>query len=913
VALLAAPARGETITLWLTLDEKKIGPAVAWDGSARVSDGGKIVVREWLFDEGDQLTGAAWQASTQHDAVTAGRAAARGKAAPVSEYGVPKERFAKGRPSRRSTLGKGLLLDVDAPLAATLTLATKLGDIQCALADIASRRDMSFLDGRARLRRLPEVQLLTRGGEAEEEFPSIAVLPDGRAAVAYVAWDGKKDRVWLRTGDTSEPLTEAGDFHDPRLAVNNRGELWCVWAANDGTQWDLWARTPGKPAIRLTRSPQNDFWPRLARDTRGVLWLAWQAVADDLHYEILLAKLGSGGLEAPLNVSEDAHDDWEPALCAAPDGRVIVAWDTYRNGSFDIYLREFRDGKPLGPAMPVAASAEREAHASVAADSKGRVWIAWDVSMEDWGKHPTPAGTLHAWRRSEVACLENGRLFRPAQALMDVTPVSGAKWIEYPAVAVDGRDRVWVIYRFANDVRPVAPPAKGRVAQTHTMWHLFAHCYDGDKWSRPFLLPGSNGRQDMRLDTALDRDGDLRVAFAGDNRTRLKPAMPVDHDVFVASLRSFGAEPRPPQLAAADTLGTITPAAPDPEQKPLPRAWTVGGRAYRLLLGDTHRHTDISQCTNGSDGSLQDAYRYALDAFQLDWLAISDHDQDILKHRSDRIARPRQDHAWWRSEKYCDLHSISGRFLALYGYEHGGSYQDRGGHKNILSDVRGRPVREEDSPEELFRVLANSGCVAIPHQLADAGSRTDWDKWNKDYERVAEIFQARGNYEFGECPRSARIMTPGHFMWDALAKGVRIGIIASSDHGQTHIANAGVWAADFTRKAILDALRARRTFGGTTKVSIQARIGDQPQGTEIEVAAAPKIEAKLAAAEPLSLVQVVRDGQFVYASKPNAAETAFTFTDPDLKPGQSAYYYVRAQVGSNDLAWTSPIWVRRKP
>lgn len=889
LALLAASARGENLTLWLTLDEKAIGPAVAWDGSARVSDGGRLAVREWLFEDTDQLDGATWQARTQH-----------GK-------GTVKE----GRNVRRSTLGKGLLLEVNAPLSATLTCSTKLGDFSVPLADIVKRRDLSFLEERVRLRCLPDVQALTSGGGAEEEFPSIAVLPDGRTAVAYVAWDGKKDRVWLRVGDKTEPLTEAGDFHDPRLAVNGRGELWCVWAANDGKQWDLWARTPGKPAIRLTRSPQNDFWPRLARDKSGELWLAWQAVADNLHYEVMLAKLGGNDLGAAVNVSEDAADDWEPAICAAPDGRIVVAWDTYRHGSFDIYLREFRDGKPLGPAKAVAASPEREAHASVAADSKGRVWIAWDVSMADWGKHPTPGGTLHAWRRSEVACLENGKLGRPAQALMDVTPVPDPKWIEYPAAAVDGRDRLWVIYRFANDVRPVAPPAKGRVAQTHTMWHLFAHCYDGRQWSRPILLPRSNGRQDMRLDTALDRDGSLLVCYASDNRTRLRPAMPVDHDVYVASLRGFGLEPRPPQFAAAGALGKITPAAPDPEQKPLPREWTVGGRTYRLLLGDTHRHTDISQCNNGGDGSLQDGYRYALNAYKLDWLAISDHDQDILKHRSDRIQRPRQDYAWWRSEKYCDLYSIPGRFLALYGYEHGGSYQQRGGHKNVLSDVRGRPVREEDSPEELFRVLANSGCIAIPHQLADAGSRMDWDKWNKDYERVAEIFQVRGNYEFADCPRAAKIMTPGNFMWDALAKGVRIGIIASSDHGQTHIANAGVWATDFTRKAILDALGARRTLGGTTKVSVQARIGDKPQGEEIEVTGAPKIEARLAAAEPLALVQVVRDGQFVYTSQPNTAETAFTFTDPSLKPGQSAYYYVRAQLGTNDLAWTSPIWVRR--
>ncbi|MCX7824495.1 MAG: hypothetical protein N2689_02945 [Verrucomicrobiae bacterium] len=99
----------------------------------------------------------------------------------------------------------------------------------------------------------------------------------------------------------------------------------------------------------------------------------------------------------------------------------------------------------------------------------------------------------------------------------------------------------------------------------------------------------------------------------------------------------------------------------------------------------------------------------------------------------------------------------------------------------------------------------------------------------------------------------------------------------------------------------------------TTKISIQVRIGDHPQGSEIELAAAPKIEANLAAPAPIALVQIVRDGQFIYSAKPDRPTVTLSFTDPDLKPGQSAYYYVRAQLGADDLAWTSPIWVSRKP
>lgn len=890
-ALLASFVQAENLTCWLTPDENLIGAAISWDGSVSVSDGGSVAVREWLFEEGDKIDGSAWNATTQQS----------------------KDTVKPGRFIRRSTLGKGLLLDVSAPPSAMLACSTQLGNFTVALADISKQRDLALLDGRFRLRLLPAVECVTRGGEAEEEYPSIAGLPDGRTAVAYLAWDGKADRVWLRTGDRAEPLTQPGDYHEPRIAVDGKGQLWCVWSANDGTQWDLWAKRPGSPEVRLTRSPGNDFWPRLSPDKDGGVWVAWQAVAADQHYEILLAKLDEAGFSAPVDVSDCPGDDWEPALCATPDGRVVVAWDTYRNGSFDVYLREFRDGKPLGSAMPVAASTEREAHASLAADSGGRTWIAWDVSMADWGKHPSPGGTLHAWRRSEVACLDQGKLLRPAQPIMDVTPVPKAKWIEYPSVAVDGNDRPWIVYRFANDVRPVAPPGKGRVAQTHTMWFLFAHCYDGANWSRPVLLPGSSGRQDMRVETARDANGGLLVCFAGDSRTRLRPAMPVDHDVYVASLSRFAAAKKPLQTAPDEQLGKCAATAPDPEQTPLPREWATGGKNYRLLLGDTHRHTDISQCNNGGDGSLQDAYRYALDCYQLDWLAISDHDQDILKHRNDRIARPRQDYAWWRSQKSCDLYTIPGRFVALYGYEHGGSYQDRGGHKNVIADVRGHPVREEDAPEELFRVLGQSGCLVIPHQIGDGAARADWDKWNAGYERVAEIFQARGSYEFAECPRAAKILTAGNLLWDALAKGVRIGIIASSDHGQTHIANAGVWAEEFSRKGILDALRRRHTLGGTTKISLQASIEGQPQGEEVGLTDAPTLEVKLTAPEPISLVQIVRDGQFVYTAKPETTESTFKFTDPSLQPGQSAYYYVRAEVGSADLAWSSPLWVSRKP
>lgn len=905
---IAAPAAAQReMAVLLSIDEARVGPRVACDGQFQIRGGGSVVLRAWCNDGADSFEGAAYTLTTGHNAETAKAAKVR------AVYG--------------SSLNRGMILEIRAPAGAALVATTRLGDFEVALDALRSGQQIEVLGGRILLQKIPNVSQLT-GEQGEEEYPSVAVLPDGQVAVAYVAWDGRDDAVMVRQGDqVREVARGAAGYLDPRVAVDGQGNLWTVWTAGDGRRWGLWAHD-GVKAFRLTDHAYNDFWPRLARDREGRIWVAWQRVAEDAHFEIMLGRVGPGGVEGAVNVSGSATDDWEPAVCATSDGRVVVAWDTYRNGSFDVYLREFKtspDGalEASGPAIAVAASARREAHATVAADSQSRVWIAWDESVKNWGKHPQGA-SLHSDRTSEVACFAQGVVMRAPVRLMESLPALFRQFVEYPQVAVDGKDRVWVLFRFQNRIHPFYT-AGGRRAQSYGMWHLFATQFDGKAWTRPLLLAGSNGRQDMRSDAAVGADGALVVAFAADGRTRQFPYMPVDYDVHLASLADFGVEAASFHLEDAPELGVVEPVDLDPERDPLPRAWTIGGENYRLVLGDTHRHTDISRCANGRDGSLQDAYRYALDACGLDWLAISDHDQDILKHRNDRTERPRQDYDWWRSQKYCDVVTIPGRFVAIYGYEHGGSYQARGGHKNVLLAERGRAVEEVDAPEELFAALAGSGALAIPHQLADGGSRTDWEKWNAEYERVGEIFQARGSYEYLGCPREAAISTEGYAMWDALAKGIRIGIIASSDHGQTHQARAGVYVEDlpempadlshpsgFTRGGILAALKARRAFGATTAVAMQVSVGDNPLGRELAVEGAPVLRSLIAAAEPIAAVEVVRDNRFVFTTRPERKTFRFEYQDLDLAPGKSAYYYIRARIGKEDFAWSSPLWITRK-
>jgi len=93
---------------------------------------------------------------------------------------------------------------------------------------------------------------------------------------------------------------------------------------------------------------------------------------------------------------------------------------------------------------------------------------------------------------------------------------------------------------------------------------------------------------------------------------------------------------------------------------------------------------------------------------------------------------------------------------------------------------------------------------------------------------------------------------------------------------------------------------------------MQVSVGDHPLGQEFVVQDLPVINTYIAAPETIATVEVIRDNQFVFTTSPNKNEVRFQFQDTNLKPGQSAYYYIRAKIGEEDVAWSSPLWIERK-
>ena len=140
-------------------------------------------------------------------------------------------------------------------------------------------------------------------------------------------------------------------------------------------------------------------------------------------------------------------------------GVAWIAFDSYRNGDYDIFLTSVTDNK-VGELRPITSSKFYEAHPSVACTSDGKVWLAWEQGGFNWGKDQghwlnitgkQRGTTLGSTRSVKTAAVdtETGKVLAgPAidQRLDQVEP----KVTAMAGLAADGQGRLWMRFRKVN-------------------------------------------------------------------------------------------------------------------------------------------------------------------------------------------------------------------------------------------------------------------------------------------------------------------------------------------------------------------------------------------------------------------------------------------------------------------------------
>ena len=895
-AALPQPADVSHTVVFLTFGLKDTQPTT-WDGQVSVSPGLVRSLTGWHFEDTDRvLSDTSWRASTR---------------LPASGTGAVQS--------------NGVFIRLEAPATSRVSITTAQGNFSFNLGDVDYSSSTSFLNGGATVTRVPATAAL--GPDTyHNDYPAVTVARDGTVWLAWTAYSNLAEQVMLRSwrqgqwSDVQAPSFAAGDLFGAALAQDAAGRLWLVWSANKSGNWDLYTASYNgvwSQPEKLTQAGGPNFFQQLIADPSGNLWLAWQGSRAG-EWKILLKEF-TGSSWSDETVVSASGDNWFPAIAADQAGKVYVGWDSYASGNFDVVARSYTDSG-LGPLIQVAATANFEANVSLAVDRAGRLWAAWDESGAYWGKDtgfwgPTGNTRLYVSRTMRLACLENGQWKAPAADFYAIVPAGQRTYWHTARLQADAQGNIWMLFhrRFSKTL------ANGN---NRTGWNVYATWFDGSSWKTPLLMPDSTGRNDLPMAVTADADGNVLAAWNADQRPWGTMA-PGTNQVFFARFRA-------PAAAAPAQLQAVTPAATEPpasfhqdETAAVARVrsyrTTISGVSYRILRGDMHRHTDISG-DGGGDGSLTDAYRYALDSASLDYLAVTDHNSG-----SD------QEYPWWRTQKSADLFLATDRFVPLFAYERSVGYPN--GHRNIIFPKRGvrtLPIASGEANQAhgaipLYQYLTANGGIAMSHTSAtDMG--TDWRDNDVKLEPLVELYQGdRTNSEHEGAPRAPSptntSQQPGGFrpegyVWNAWARGDRLGVQASSDHVSTHMSYACLYVPEFSRAAMFGAIQNRRAYAATDNIVLDVRMtdaaGEHFMGEEFSTTAAPKMVIKAIGSRAITRLEIIRNNTFVYSAAPGQQSVSLEYSDTSLRPGDQ-YYYVRVQQDDGQLAWSSPIWVRYRP
>jgi hypothetical protein len=497
----------------------------------------------------------------------------------------------------------------------------------------------------------------------------------------------------------------------------------------------------------------------------------------------------------------------------------------------------------------------------------------------------------------------------------------------YPRLLADKGGRIWLAYRTAQ---PTWWTALG------TVWFENVVSFDGAGWSNRIFLPHSDNLLDNRPALASTAAGELLVVRSSDGRQQFHPALrqfdipgqafhvetdPYNNDLFFS--RIVLRDPIKP--VKLEVVAASSPPASGPESRVasppegpgvrLLRDYRtrINGTEYRLMRGEFHRHSEVSM-DGGGDGSLWDAWRYALDAAELDWIGCCDHDNGFGR-----------EYSWWTIQKLTDMFLLPGAFTPMFSYERSVAYPE--GHRNIIFAQRGVRTlprlpksREEDTggapdTKMLYAYLRHFDGVTASHTSA-TNMGTDWRDNDPQLEPAVEIYQGdRQNYEMPDAPRSnnAKDSIGGWrekgFVSLALEKGYRMAFEASSDHISTHISYCILYTTAATRAAVLEAFKKRRLYAATDNILADVRSGEHLMGEQFDTRESPTLNVKLEGTAPFARVVVVKDNRYVYSTEPHTKSVQFAWQDAAAEAGKTSYYYVRGEQQDGEIVWASPMWI----
>ncbi len=459
------------------------------------------------------------------------------------------------------------------------------------------------------------------------------------------------------------------------------------------------------------------------------------------------------------------------------------------------------------------------------------------------------------------------------------------------------------------------------------------------------FTPQGEGRLLVR---AVDARGELDPTYTGEVELAPAPGLDIPYRVEFrpedSGVVSVQCRVSQPGVYRAGAVGMGIAG----ESNPVPY-----GTDSRVFWGDLHVHTAL--CDGCLDPSL--FYPEARDSLGLDFAAITTHDTMDLLEPSGR------EDEWELVRELQERYNDPGRFVTFLGYE----WSDhKYGHRGVFF-APGEPDpqlysfvdTDSDSPLKLEKLLREHEALVIPHHTAwrrvfmpllnwlkflrmKVPEAYTWWGAESEQQRLVEVYSMHGASESfdgpfpithgdprGWFPRFLRDdrSKPGHgnFMQEALAAGLRLGVIAGSDRHDYAVDErihpidiyprglTAIQADELTPQALWRSLWNRRVYGTTgVRIVLELSADGLPMGTVYVCPGRPRLCGSVIGTAPIRRVELLRHDARGYTTAWSAggtAEASFDFVDDDLQG--EGFYYLRVEQEDGHCAWSSPIWIIR--
>jgi len=767
-----------------------------------------------------------------------------------------------------------------------------------------------------------------------DDFSYLAQQADGDALNVLIEKDGEVVNEFALT-------SKGKDIFDIATITDKDDNIWVAWSERiDGNQDIYYTKInenkPGK-IKRLTNQAGPDIHPALAINDNGV-WITWQGFRNN-NFDILYTNLEKNSGTEQI-VGKTPANEWQPAIAVDSKGNIAIAWDTYKKGDYDVYYALLDQNGKIKKENYIAASLDFEARPSIVFDHEDRLWVAYELAGKNWGKdNGSPffieknkeTEGLYETRSIRVMCIDDGSFYNPKVTADKVIPKEtrytffynkGAKpelyeiaktpnhYLNYPVLFKDENNKIGLVYKKSPDL-------KKRVSGTTQYWS-YLMSFNGKSWSNPVLIYGSFSQMHEKPVITVAPGNTIKIIHASDRQKNCTADDPFQfcQNIWI-SYPEFTGKTYGYKLTKTDTpqIAEKQESAKKEEEdlKALQTyRTTTNGKTYRILSGDSHRHSSFSG-DGGGDSQIEDSYRYVLDAASLAWFNNGDHDNGY------------NEYYWNIIQKYTDIFHLTNYHTSLFGCERSCGYPD--GHRNIIFTQRGirmlprlkwdKSKHPHTSPdvELLYDYLEQFNGICVSHTSATTTAGTDWRSLDTHHEPVNEIYQ--GERMSAECPTCPRFDStiPYHpvnkkgFYRNPLEDGHYLGIIASSDHRSTHVSYAMVYAEEFTRDGIMEGLKSRRTYGATDNIVLDVQMDGHMMGEVINTNNRT-LDIHVIGTGKIKEIVVIKDNKEYTVAHPGKQEVTVQWKDKQINDGES-YYYVRIIQEDGELAWSSPIWATK--